>query len=95
MCLPLFRKKKHDRVYDYHPQPAMGYSKKYGYNSYGYYNGGKKSRKHGRHYASAAGDLVGAWADYSGGGHHGGGHCDGGGGGGGGADGGGGGGGCS
>jgi hypothetical protein len=73
----------------------MGYSKKYGYNSYGYYNGGKKSRKHGRHYASAAGDLVGAWADYSGGGHHGGGHCDGGGGGGGGADGGGGGGGCS
>ncbi|KAF5595676.1 BCS1-mitochondrial of the AAA family of ATPase [Fusarium pseudocircinatum] len=86
-------KKKHDRVYDYHPQPAMGYSKKYGYSNYGYYNGGKKSRKHGRHYASAAGDLAGAWADYSGGGHHGGGHSDGGGGGGG-ADGGGGGG-CS
>ncbi|KAF5572032.1 hypothetical protein FPANT_13404 [Fusarium pseudoanthophilum] len=93
MCIPLFRKKKHDRVYDYHPQPAMGYSNKYGYNNYGYYNGGKKPRKHGRHYASAAGDLAGAWADYSGGGHHGGGHSDGGGGGGG-ADGGGGGG-CS
>ncbi|KAF4947099.1 hypothetical protein FSARC_14047, partial [Fusarium sarcochroum] len=78
MCLPFFRKKEHQRMYDYHPRPAMGHAP-----NYNYYNSGKKSRRYGGHghYGGAA--YVGGWGGDGGGGHgHGG--CDGGGGGGGG-----------
>ncbi|KAL6921063.1 hypothetical protein FSHL1_005035 [Fusarium sambucinum] len=94
MCIPLFRKKKQPMVYDYYPQPAMGYANKYDKHG-GYSKEYKKSKKYKKqrkydHIGSAAGEAAGfftnAWGGSGGDGGGGGGSggCDGGGGGGGG-----------
>ena len=70
MCLPFGRRKKQAQVYDYHPQPAMGYAAKH-YN-YGYPKKYKKHRKYA-HVGEGAGHVGGFWGDYGFGGGDGGG----------------------
>ncbi|CZS77744.1 unnamed protein product [Fusarium graminearum] len=90
MCLPFFRKKKQPMVYDYYPQPVMGYSNKYDKHGYSKKYNSKKYKKQRKydHMGSAVGNAAGIWADGWGGsggdgGGGGSGGCDGGGGGGG------------